>query len=346
MPSQNTKVNPIETCLLSRVDDPLGYTRMRQDRRSAGLGDSVGLTFLARRCRMALAKRAGNGNDSSGTMRNRAKMERPEHLPEFDAPPLTEVALSLQFQPIARFGFVDFGPLRERFRPAFERVEYHPPLPPVFETFGLRQGVAQGLQMINFGMGLTLPRLWLMDKTGNELLQFQVDRLVHNWRKIEVDNVYPRYEQIRVRFETEAQTLMSFLSERELGSLVPNQCEITYVNTIGADGAGDPTHKVLRAWTSISNSHLGEPEDIAISARFLICNDVGDPIGRVIAQSTPGLNAAGQPVVQLALVGRGPPAAPTLEAALQFMDIAHERVVWAFAELTTEVMHKYWKRRN
>jgi uncharacterized protein (TIGR04255 family) len=273
-------------------------------------------------------------------------MERPKHLPDFDAPPLTEVALSLQFDPIARFGFVDFGPLRERFRPRFERVEYHPPLAPAFETFGLRQGMAQGLQ-INFGMGLTLPRLWLLDMAGNEILQFQIDRFVHNWRKIEVDNVYPRYEQIRERFETEARTLMSFLGERELGSLVPNQCEITYVNTIAANGgAGDPTDKVLKAWSAIPNSHLGEPEDVAITARFVIYNDDGDPIGRVIAQSTPGLNAAGQPVIQLAIVGRGPPAKPTLEAALQFMDIARERVVWAFAELTAEEMHKIWKRRN
>jgi uncharacterized protein (TIGR04255 family) len=273
-------------------------------------------------------------------------MERPAHLPDFDAPPLTEVALSLQFQPIARLGFVDLGPLSDQFRPYFERVEYHPPLAPVFETFGLRQGIAQALQ-INFGVGgLTLPRLWLLDKAGNEVLQFQNDRLVHNWRKIEVGNIYPRYEQIRERFESEVQTLSSFLSQRELGALVPTQCEVTYVNTIGVVGAGDPTHKVFKAWTVISDAHLGEPEDVAITARFVISNSAKEPIGRIIAQSSPGLNAAGQPVVQLTIIGRGPPAQPTLEAAFQFMDIARERVVCAFAELTTEEMHKLWKRRN
>jgi uncharacterized protein (TIGR04255 family) len=168
--------------------------------------------------------------------------ERPADLPDFDMPPLTEVALSLQFQPIARLGFVDLGPLSDQFRPPFERVEYHPPLAPVFETFGLRQGMVQTLHL---GTGMTIPRLWLINKGGNELLQFQVDRFGHNWRKIEVDNIYPRYEQIRERFEAEVQTLTAFLSQRDLGALVPTQCEVTYVNTIGLSGGGDPTHKVL-----------------------------------------------------------------------------------------------------
>jgi uncharacterized protein (TIGR04255 family) len=272
-------------------------------------------------------------------------MERPVHLPDFDAPPLTEVALSLQFQPIARFGFVDLGPLSDQFRPRFERVEYYPPLAPTFETFGLRQGKAPTLH-INVGAGLALPRLWLIDKAGNELLQFQIDRFVHNWRKIEVNNVYPRYEQIRERFEAEVQRLTAFLTQRGLGALVPTQCEVTYVNTIGLSSSGDPTHKVLRAWAVTSGTHLGEPEDVAIMARFVIYNTGNEPIGRIIAQSTPGLDSAGQPVIQFTIIGRGPPAQPTLEAALQFMDIARERVVWAFAELTTEEMHKLWKRRN
>jgi uncharacterized protein (TIGR04255 family) len=269
-------------------------------------------------------------------------MERPKHLPDFDAPPLTEVALSLQFQPVTKFSFVDIGPLRERF-PRFDSVEYHPPLPPAFETFGLRQGASQALQ---FNFGMTPPRLWLLDKGGNEVFQFQNDRLVHNWRKIKIDNDYPRYEQIRERFEAEARGVMSFLIERDLGTLVPNQCEITYVNTIGVKGADDPTHRVLKAWTPTPSPHIGAPEDVAITARFVIHNSADEPIGRIIAQLTPILNAAGEPAVQFVLTGRGPPAKPTLEAALQFMDIARERVVWAFDELTTEEMHKNWKRRK
>jgi uncharacterized protein (TIGR04255 family) len=273
-------------------------------------------------------------------------MERQKHLPDFQAPPLTEVALSLQFEPIAGFSFIDLGPLRERFRPPFERVEYHPPLPPAFETFGLRQGAFQSVQ-VNISAGLQLPRLWLIEPSGNEVLQFQNDRFIHNWRKVGAENVYPRYEHIRARFEEEIEKLAYFLEERKLGPLVPNQCEITYLNVIGNDGSGgDPTPGVIKGWVATSNPHIGDLEDASLMARFTIPGEGGDPIGRVIAHSTPALDTAGRPVIQFAIVGRGPPSTPTLEAALQFMDVARERVVWTFADLTTEEAHKIWKRRN
>lgn len=273
-------------------------------------------------------------------------MERPRHLPDFEAPPLTEVAVSLQFQHIANFGFVDIGPLWEHFRDRFGRVEYHPPLAPNFETFGLPQGVMQPFQL-NFGMIPPLPRSWFVNSAGNEVLQFQSDRFIHNWRKIEVNSFYPRYEHIRARFAVELGELAAFLAERGLGSLVPNQCELTYVNIIAVpDGEGDPTSKVFRHWRPTPGRRFGEAEDIAFTGRYLITDDRDQPIGRVIAQASPGLDAEGHRVIQLMLIGRGPPPSPTLEAAFDFFDIARDRIVCGFAELTTDEMHKIWKRRN
>ena len=121
----------------------------------------------------------------------------------------------MQFQQIANFGFVDIGPLWERFRERFGRVEYHPALAPTFETFGLPQAVMPPFQM-NFGTFPQLPRCWFVNSTNNEVLQFQTDRFIHNWRKVEVANVYPRYEQIRANFAAELQVLQTFLTERVL----------------------------------------------------------------------------------------------------------------------------------
>ncbi len=273
-------------------------------------------------------------------------MERPRHLPDFEAPPLTEVAISLQFQEIANFGFVDIGPLWECFRDRFSRVEYHPRLPPVFETFGLPQGTVQPLQM-SFGVFPQLPRCWFVNNTNNELLQFQADRFIHNWRKVEVNNVYPRYEHIRARFAEEVQVLQAFLAERGLGGINPNQCEITYVNSITIpDQPGDQTSTVFKNWSSFHGTYLGDVEDVSFICRFRISNESGEPIGRVIAQTSPGLDAEGRPVIQLTLIGRGRPASPTVEAALNFIDVARDRIVCGFAELTTDEMHKIWKRRD
>lgn len=273
-------------------------------------------------------------------------VQRPQHLPDFEAPPLTEVAVSVQFQQIANFGFVDIGPLWECFRDRFGRVEYHQPIAPTFETFGLPQGMMPPFQM-NFGVFSQLPRCWFVNANNNEILQFQTDRFIHNWRKVEVDNIYPRYEHIRVNFAAELQVLQTFLTARGLGTLVPNQAEVTYINSITVpDGPGDQTSAVFNNWKPIHGRHLGDVEDVWFTCRFHIVDENGEPIGRVIAQASPGLDTEGHKVIQLMLTGRGRPASPTLAAALDFIDVARDRIVCGFAELTTDEMHKTWKRRS
>ena len=273
-------------------------------------------------------------------------MARPAHLPDFDEPPLTEVALSLQFQDIPAFGFADIGLLWERFRERFPKTAYQPPLAPTFETFGLRQGLTAQLQ-INFAQTPTIPRTWFLDEAGNEIVQFQANRFVRNWRKIGGADGYPRYEQIRERFKADLAEFNTYLAERKLGPLVPNQCEITYVNEIVVPkGTADPTSAVFKGMKFSAGAELGKPEDVTFTARYVISNSDGEPIGRMIAQSSPGLDQAGKPSVQFMLIARGPPNEPTTDAALDFMDIARDRIVRGFAEMTTSRMHKIWQRRN
>src|ERR1700675_3835102 len=95
---------------------------------------------------------------------------RPSDLPDFEDPPLTEVAVSLQFNQLPGFGYVHLGPLWDRFRSRFGRVQYHPPLLPVFETFGLNQPATQHLQ-VRIGNAPELPRMWFLADDDAELLQ-------------------------------------------------------------------------------------------------------------------------------------------------------------------------------
>ena len=54
----------------------------------------------------------------------------------------------------------------------------------------------------------------------------------------------------------------------------------------------------------------------------------------------------GHSIIQFTLVGGGPPSNPTLESALEFIDIARDRIVWSFSDLTKEKMHELWKRKD
>jgi uncharacterized protein (TIGR04255 family) len=197
---------------------------------------------------------------------------------------------------------------------------------------------------------IELPRLWFLDKAANEaneIVQFQTDRFIHNWRKIGEGDAYPRYEAVRARFLEELSILQAFANENNLGQLVPNQCELTYVNVIKiADSSKtDPTAKIFKCWSDVGTEILGTPEDVALSMRYRILGDDGEPVGRVSVQSAPGYGADGTRIIQLNLIGRGRPDAPTLEAALAFLDIARLKIVEGFTALTTEEMHEAWGRR-
>src|SRR5258708_1658 len=85
------------------------------------------------------------------------------------------------------------------------------PPPPQFETFG---GPAQPGVQFDIGFGLRHPRFWFLNKEGTELLQFQADKLIHNWRQVDGQPgaEYPRYETIVGRFSEEVTALAGYMN--------------------------------------------------------------------------------------------------------------------------------------
>jgi uncharacterized protein (TIGR04255 family) len=270
------------------------------------------------------------------------RTRRPPSLPDFRDPPLTEVALSIQFEALTPAQFVDLGPLWQRLKPRFPDIEMHPPLPASFEIFGVPPG-----PQIQFLAGSMLPRYWFLSQSGNEILQFQPDRFVHNWRKIGVDPEYPRYERIRRTFLDEFAKLDRLMEQRQGGALVPNQCEITYVNQIPAGESGrDLTSECLAVFRWPEDFPVGPPEDVGMQIRLIIPGEDKQPIGRLIIQSNPVVTGSGTRALQLVLMARGRPVTPTVDSAMEFMDKGRRIIVESFAALTTDSMHKLWGRRK
>ena len=156
---------------------------------------------------------------------------RAKDLPNFEGPPVVEVALGVQFEPLAKLD----GPWIARFwlehvRDRFPEWIEAPALPPVIEWFGI-PGQPRGV-MFRLGQGAVANRAVFHDASQTGLLQLQQDRFVRNWRKVGDGHAYPRYESIRDSFALEVSQLRRFLTENQIGELVPNQCEVTYVNHI------------------------------------------------------------------------------------------------------------------
>jgi uncharacterized protein (TIGR04255 family) len=251
------------------------------------------------------------------------------------------VAVSVQFAKLADFGIVHAGLLWEQFRSEFPIVEYRQPLLPVFETFGLDQPLTPPRIELQIAESMELPRLWFLDRENAELIQFQTDRFIHNWRKADTQRPYPRYEAIRERFLSELQALEAYLAQNALGKITPNQCEITYVNVFRVPNGVS----ALRHLNQIDVPAVGDFEDAALMGRYRFHDDDGHPIGRVLFQASPGFDASGERVIQLNITGRGPPNSTTFPAVLEMLDRARAAVVRTFAAITTDEMHTIWKRR-
>jgi uncharacterized protein (TIGR04255 family) len=225
-------------------------------------------------------------------------------------------------------------------------IEEHPPLPPILETFGTP---SQPQVEITVEQKLPVPRVWFLNDRKAELLQVQADRLIHNWRKMEGMDPYPRYEPIRARFLDEVLTLQEFLTNEGLGALSINQCEVTYVNHIEPAGVWQrhgQLGKVMTNWSTITSwVFLPEMEGGWQGLRFSIAGPAGDPVGRLHAASQPGWKKAdNSPILILTLTARGKPLGSSIDGAFEFFDLGRTWIVKAFADLTSSDMHRAWER--
>ncbi len=107
---------------------------------------------------------------------------RSEQLPSFDRPPVVEVVLSVQFEPLVSLHTPQLGLLWKEFEARFPKTEDQPPLPPSIEQFGRRSmpPVSFSIQEID---GATPPRVWFLNREETELIQVQQDRFIVNWRQ-------------------------------------------------------------------------------------------------------------------------------------------------------------------
>ncbi|MBM4093903.1 MAG: TIGR04255 family protein [Planctomycetes bacterium] len=271
-------------------------------------------------------------------------------LPEFGEPPLIEVALSVQFEKLEAVRIPQLGLVWQAFHSRFPRTEEQPPLEPSFEQFGPRAG-GQPEVRLELLSRPPAPRLWFLNEEGTELVQVQRDRFVRNWRKKDESDKYPGYHRLREAFRQDFYALCQLVSERGWGSIELNQCEVTYVNlvTVGAEwSVHGELEKVITLFSSrYSDSDLGVPEEAAVDVKYVLNDDVDRPVGRLHVHAMPVLRASDNvPAIRLALTARGLPEGGGVDGALRFFDRGREAIVRCFTSITTEAMHKNWKRMS
>ncbi len=218
------------------------------------------------------------------------------------------------------------------------------PLPPVFETFGLPQR-----PHINFGIvtGASHDRFWFLSENEDQLIQFQNDRFLHNWRKVgEGKNPYPRFDEIVSDYEKELNVLEKFFashSDFDSKSLNINQCELTYTNHIpllsGKHGS--------RAdhWIALTNLENIDPDDFSLGYRKVITTADGKPYGRITCEINNGFNKKNESIIVMNLTVRGTPENADIKSALNFLHAGRSIIVKSFDTITTKLAHDTWGRK-
>ncbi len=186
-------------------------------------------------------------------------------------------------------------------------------------------------------------RFWFLRKGGDELIQFQQDRLLHNWRKVgNQTNEYPRFERMVERFGNELSQLESYFSTLSPQALAINQCEVSYINHIEV-GSGPLD---VASWLRGIAFEGVEVDDFNIGIREIIRGDNHQPIGRFTCDVSIGLKPDGKRIIVISLTARGAPSQSDIASALRFISKGRELIVTRFAQMTTEGAHKAWERRS
>ncbi len=268
--------------------------------------------------------------------------------PDFNDPPVIEVVLSVQFEPLSALGVPQFGVLWERYRKKFPNTEDKPLLSSVTESFE-----APKPRPVRYEILSEPPqtRCWFKNVADTELIQVQRDRFVFNWKKTEADEPYPRYPYVRAEFKAHFRTFETFLRDHDVGTVLPNQCEVTYVNHLFPGRGWKRSGQFKNIFSIWSGRHSGdflpEPEDITFQTRYQMLTEEGKPVGRLHVQAEPRIKVEdASPLLRLTLTARGAPLEGNLDGVLAFFDLGREFVVRGFTSITTNKMHKIWERTD
>jgi uncharacterized protein (TIGR04255 family) len=268
---------------------------------------------------------------------------RPADLPEFGKPPLNEVVVGVQFEPPQEYRKILAKEVWDIFREEYPTLQEQAPLPPNFETFGPPH--FSGNRAATFSLSTQAPhdRFWFLRAEKDELIQFQQDRFLHNWRMRSQAQEYPRFESIAGKFHDEFNKLENYMSAIGSQKLKINQCEISYFNHIRL---GRSSNQAFSAWLNFLSFAENQPDDFSINFREVIEDNEGKPHGRLHVEAALASLPDENDVILLTLSVRGAPSASNIESAMDFFSMGHDIIVRRFTQLTTEQAHKEWERVN
>lgn len=265
-----------------------------------------------------------------------------EGLPAFQAPPVVETVISVQFPPIrglqvphlglfwAYIGGASQWPQASELPPVLRQIEQLGPQP--FQPMRLKLAFGDKPEV----------RMQLRRDDGHQVLQVQQNRLMANWVRGE-DGIYPRYtSSTRPAFFEQWRQWQAFLKQHRLPEPEPEQWEVTYVNHL--------RHGELwqspADWPSLFKGGIGLPtgtsagdlESLQAEWHYRLPEQRGRlhvDLQHVVGEE--------QELLRLAITARGPITEPGEPALADGIDFGRAAVVRGFADVTSDKSQAMWK---
>ena len=264
--------------------------------------------------------------------------EQKKSLPNYSNPPVIEVVCGIRFKKIEKFKVPHLGLFWQQIREAFPVCQHAPPL-----------GFSPEQIDLSNGFPFPLPRIWFINEQKNGLIQLQNDRFHYNWRKIQQDESYPRYQTVINAFTNNLAIFQKYLQDENLGKFEPIECELTYLNHIfkgeGWESVTDLNQIVPDYnWFSKEKEFLPEPINIGWRTTFVLPEDRG----RLVVKFDQGNRKVDNyPVFILNFTAQGLGADKSMDSIWSWFELAHEWIVRGFTDLThPEIQKTIWDRTD
>lgn len=261
----------------------------------------------------------------------------------FKNPPVVETVLGVQFDRVKGLSNGHMGAFWATLGPDWPSATDAPRLDDESERFGTPFSWG--------GMGLRIgpqaaSRLQIWNTARDRMIQAQDSRILYNWLGTP-EGAYPRYRTVRPEFDAILRRFQEFVEGRGIGTLSPNQWEVTYVNQMPKGTVWESPSD----WAEVFRGLPGpRPGAAAVDLEAFGGHwhyEIRPEKGRLHVEVGLGQrgNKPGSECLVLTLTARGPVAKdlPLQEAIGQGLNLGHDVIVTFFRDATSSDAHAFWR---
>ena len=271
--------------------------------------------------------------------------KEPNPLPDYEKPPVIEVVYGVQFSPLPELRTPLMGLFWQTIKADYPKFKEMPILASVIERFDQEAKIEQ--PAFELLQDAPLPRMFFLDTHENWVMQIQSDRFLHNWKRVNNDDAYPRFNVVSDKFFQAWDRFCEFCLSENISKPKLNQLELTYINHIPVRENYPIAEEITATFPDIAwrktHKFLPVPESLSWTTSFHLPNKQGRLHVSLRHARRIKDNA---PTLLFELTARGIPAVAELPQVKEWFALSREWIVRGFSDLTNaDVQKNAWIRK-